>query len=615
MKTWKKATALVLCCAMLTPFAACKEPENPNPNPGPNPPANGPLSQEQATQVGTSLASALKGHFENAKTIKLQINQSSLMEESYWEMNEDVLEEDDYYQESESLGIITIAKTETGYNLKSESTNKYRNEASGEWETYIDLGYIIDGYSYYYDEENEYYIKEEIEFNLESVTETLDLVFDGIALTQTEQAAFYQALGTAFGKTFTVENKVATVSYDGTAVINDLKTYINEIDPETKTIEGIFDDVLKEIDATLTTAKLLSEIEDLGDKTLPQALEAIDVWLYDEYDTTLQGIVDKVTDDPRTATLVTNVMLMMSGVNKDDITTENQAEIDDMIAAMKEFTVASLITEDMEDVVVYDFVVQMVNAFLAQMPSDSDEPMQVPFPATLEDAMATINMLLDQTLNVVLEEGMFDYAKTMINGIAVNELSCKNSLTYDSSFAITKLVSEMKIDVAMTTPSIYDETKSDTSDNKITQNITIELSKTATTIALPADAEIYVDPSEKFSNDNYDNGNRKLALDSIFLGDGTGRIYFAYHDYDLDESLWEEGDIGGAEFTYEVSEDGNTITCTITGLIRYYEGVGLSQDITQISDWMNGDLTFELIYNESTGTWTTNLPETIPNQN
>jgi hypothetical protein len=173
----------------------------------------------------------------------------------------------------------------------------------------------------------------------------------------------------------------------------------------------------------------------------------------------------------------------------------------------------------------------------------------------------------------------------------------------------------MKIDVAMNQTSQYDDSKTDTTAMKATQSLTIELFNTATPIALPLGAEIYVDPLEKFSEENYDNGNRKLAFDTVFLGGSEGYIYFVDYDYDLDEHILVEGDISGAEFTYEISEDGNTITCTITGLIRYYEGMGLSRDIEEISDWMNGDLTFELIYNESTGTWTTNLPETIPNQN
>ena len=173
----------------------------------------------------------------------------------------------------------------------------------------------------------------------------------------------------------------------------------------------------------------------------------------------------------------------------------------------------------------------------------------------------------------------------------------------------------MKTDVAMAKKSQYDESKTDTNAMKATQSLSIELFNTATPIALPLGAEIYVDPLEKFSEENYDNGNRKLAFDTVFLGDSEGYIYFVYYDYDLDEHISVEGDISGAEFTYEISEDGNTITCTITGLIRHYEGLGFSGDIAQISDWMNGDLTFELIYNESTDTWTTTLPETIPNQN
>ena len=308
-------------------------------------------------------------------------------------------------------------------------------------------------------------------------------------------------------------------------------------------------------------------------------------------------------------------MLMKLNVDKADIPAEVQTEIDETITAMKEFTVASLISEEMEEVKVYDFVVQTLNTFLSKIPSEDDQPIQIPAHVTLSEVMWNINMFLNQTLNVAFGDGMFDSIKESVNGITVNELSWKNSLAFNSAFAITKITSEMKTDVAMAKKSQYDESKTDTNAMKATQSLSIELFNTATPIALPLGAEIYVDPLEKFSEENYDNGNRKLAFDTVFLGDSEGYIYFVYYDYDLDEHISVEGDISGAEFTYEISEDGNTITCTITGLIRHYEGLGFSGDIAQISDWMNGDLTFELIYNESTDTWTTTLPETIPNQN
>lgn len=620
MKLWHKIAAISASVAVVGGSAAAiiipltnKNNDDPGANP---PPPAGPLTQEQATQVGTSLAGAIKGHLENAKTLTITMQQSNLNQSSSWDMEDESLEEDTYYYEMVRTLQATVTKTATSYNIKTENTEKYRYAADDEWETEETLiQYFIDGYVYDYDEDSNLYVKEEFENQLDTITSTLDLVFDGVTLTQPEENTLYQSFGSLFGKTFTVENNVATVAYDGKAVINDFKTYVNGIDPAAKTVEDVFDDVLKELNDKLTTEKVLSKIESFANKTLPQALEAIDTWIYDEYDTTLQEIVDKVTDDPRTTTIVTNAMLMKMGVDKQDIPTEIQTEIDETIASMKEFTVASLISEEMEEVTVYDFVVQTLNTYLSQLPSEDDQPMQIPAHVTLSDIMLNVNMFLNQTLNVALGEGMFDSIKASVNGITANELSWKNSLAFNSAFAITKINSEMKIDVAMNQTSQYDDSKTDTTAMKATQSLTIELFNTATPIALPLGAEIYVDPLEKFSEENYDNGNRKLAFDTVFLGGSEGYIYFVDYDYDLDEHILVEGDISGAEFTYEISEDGNTITCTITGLIRYYEGMGLSRDIEEISDWMNGDLTFELIYNESTGTWTTNLPETIPNQN
>ena len=98
MKLWHKIAAISASVAVVGGSAAAiiipltnKNNDDPGANP---PPPAGPLTQEQATQVGTSLAGAIKGHLENAKTLTITMQQSNLNQSSSWDMEDESLEED-----------------------------------------------------------------------------------------------------------------------------------------------------------------------------------------------------------------------------------------------------------------------------------------------------------------------------------------------------------------------------------------------------------------------------------------------------------------------------------------------------------------------------------------
>jgi hypothetical protein len=581
-----------------------------NNNNNPTPPPQGPT----ATQVGTSLITALKGQLEAAKTLNVKITYYQVEEETYWEEddlgdNPELVQVEDYSEERGTLDII-VAKTEDSVALKVSGVAKIRWDKDEEFEEKKTEIYILDGFSYRLveDETESYYEKELLEMEeFESTTAMLSMILDGVEITAQEELSVIESLGALVGETFTLANNTATLKYDLKKSMNDLATYFGEIDYETKTVESLIDDAFKLVDEELTAEKLLTKLTEFADKTVDEAIVAIDAWLTENYETTLQGIIDTVTDDPRFATILANYGESMEA-------TEEQ--INEMLTQIKAFDLKTTIAaqEGLGQQKVYDLIMMFASQNLEpNVDTDDDgEPDEFQAP-TMEELVASINMVLDTPIGQMLPTSFFE----SISGTSVNALDFTTSFTYDSNYKVNKITNEQNLDVVNTIASYYDEAKSDVMSTKNSYVIEIGLSDAVTTLALPEDADVRMDYSrqleKKFRDDNFVPGDRLLPFDYIsFYEDGTGWIYFNRDDYTYTQLLPIKA-LWGAEFAVTVNEDGTVLTCTIFYVVGILPGgYGGSDDPEDIAEIFGDDLTFTITYDETTDTWTTDFPEYWP---
>lgn len=538
--------------------------------------------------VGVSLSDAIIGQLEDANTLIITLSTS---EDKTFVSKVD--ETENYTIKDVRETQVTLAKTEKGYNLKAVETEKSYEDGKEVFGTEEDAKpethYIIDGIAYDYEEGlqawtyNPYETQETIDFNQLS---------DMITTEETAQlkALFAEALETVYE----IDSKSISLGVDWKDQANAFIDYAAALDIDTKTVEGILNDALALIDEELTVASILAEIASIDDKTVDDALIAIDEFLTEQADTTLQGLKDNLLADERVIALLE----AEGGLTDEDIQAMQAMKLDEALAEYKEVLL---------DELVYNLFGPYV---FGEVDPESEENNYAAFLKQLETAPEEIkelgvdsftsyltNALIPQMLTTPLAEFIGDeeaveeikFTLDMFKSVNVNEMKATIDVAFDNYFAIE--------DLAMYAGF---ETVSDTDEyaltTKMSINFTVDsISSQTTEITLPED-----EPTAFafWLNDVLLENNTGLTLYYPDFSNGIPEKFEGYFYPDPTSSVCVN-----FEYTRPV-EPTNTWEITIT----YIEGEEYFYEGEELEEFLGGKLTYTLTFDfDGTGDYATDF--------
>ena len=298
-------------------------PENPgtNPeNPGTNPENPGTNPAIPADKLGETISAAVIAQLNAASSVKLEMEASAIMSQTL----EGAAAADSMYTDDAVKVTVVVSKTQTGVNAKVDVSLKSKAAADGEYGPAKEFTalYLVDGVAYIYDEEEEgYYAEELTAVDAEQITSVLEVLFEGVDLiTDDDIAAIKKALGDLFVETFTVDGNKATLSFDAKPAIDSLLAYIAALDPDTKTVEALANDILALVNKDLTVTALLTEVKRVAGLTVNEAVAEIDAWLTENYETTLQGMYNTIVTNEDFVQLTKNLLKIQGMTDEAEVT-------------------------------------------------------------------------------------------------------------------------------------------------------------------------------------------------------------------------------------------------------------------------------------------------------
>ena len=372
----------------------------------------------------------------------------------------------------------TVTKTETGFSAKIDMENIMENGGE-EGEPYVTTthAYIIDGFSYAFDEESEKYIKQPLEAEGADV---LQSIADGLTLTDEEIADLTKVASECFVTTFDYENRKGSVTVDVKPYFDSYYAVANDMDEDTTTVADLYNALLATNGGTETVESLLEKAEELFGMTVLEAYDAVDAWLTENYKTTLQELFASTVTDPRFPTLVENI-LNAQGVEDPEIIEETLAEIPalkDMV--LRDELSAQLTEAEMTEVTLYEFLV-----FATADPESTDEPI------ALNELMAALELMFEQTIADAREsENPFLMMLGRFESDKADALNAKLEIAFNDAFGISAVTFDLNSDLTSAWESMV-EGKEDS--NKTVTKITFtftDLSAVAIPIDAPADEDI-----------------------------------------------------------------------------------------------------------------------------
>ncbi len=557
-------------------------------NSGNNGGSSGSGEQEQ-TQIGETLTNAIMGQLEEANTLTFSLELVNLSQNSY-KAEED--KADDYYDKIKTEIDATFAKTEKGYDAKLVVTNTNEDLEYGEIVTYTEteIVYFIDGISYEYDEYFDGYIYNPYDNSIEEIPD-FDAIFDSFKTEEIE--AFKGMLSDALTEVYDVTEGNISFAYDGKDDMNALLDYVGAIDPETKTLESLINDALALIDEELTVASIFAEIEALDTVTVGDAVAAIDEFLTENADTTLQGLKDALIADERIVALL----------QEQGMTAENIAEIEaialaDVLEPYKDMLLDEIVYNLVAPLIISDFDPEVdsyevfLNEVLTNAPDEFKELGVDSFITYLTKCIAheVFNATIAQILG---EEGINEISEllAMCEYATMNAFDADMSVEFNEYFQIETISANGNIDITL-------------DDEILTSNVfesfafSIDsISKDVTEIALPENAKLIF---EFWRNDVLLENRSGITLNVPEYDVETKEFTSISGRFDLDCD-----GLGDVNFEYEApTEPTNTWEITITNL--YFDGHYYSGD--ELATLLDGDLTYTLTFDfDGTGDYITDF--------
>ena len=441
---------------------------------------------------GFEVSNAIMSQIENAGSMKLDVKFNMVIDADRWiyDYNEDSEAYDVEANEKSKIefGIEAVIELSKGKNgepnakITADVTRKTSDiDEIYHEKTYL---YLIDGATYTYDSENEIYVKsEEDEVAYNSMLSLILTVAESFELPEDEKNEALSDFGDMLITKFNIKDYKGSISFDLKEKANELIDYFKNLDLNTKKLSELIDDALALTDTELTTAKILEKLERTAGLTVNEAITELDKWLTEEENTTVQGLIDKYTDDEKTELLIKEIYKIITNVAEDEELTEQmQAEVDAFIAEMRAFVLSDFIAEnELGDVVLYELIAKLI------------APEAAP---TKDEFFDSIEQFLDMSLaefeQLIGDEIISDIKETL-SIITVEELMGNVDINFKGIFNIDTVEGKAKLGIVYT-PDAEVEGKTNTFKIGLTLEYKLyEISEKTIDIALPDGAKIIPD--------------------------------------------------------------------------------------------------------------------------
>lgn len=445
---------------------------------------NGGSTSSPDLGTGYMLTSALMSQFEKAQSMKVGIDMTvkAEIDSWYYDYNDtteayDIPTNDNQELDADISCIITIAKTENGYDAKVD-VDLAAEIDGGKMEYNGTLLYIIDGVMYEYDINDDVFIKSEMEKVDTSELEAIfGELFAGLEISEDDKNQLLNAIGEAAIFAFDISSNKGSLEIDAKPIVNGVLEYIEELDMDKDTLGSLVNDMLALVDETLTAEALLDTCEGMYSLTVEQYLDMMDQLLTEQYGMTVQDVYDTIVSSAEFQTIMTNIMVS-EGATADEVakTLENMANTD----------IRALIPAETMSQTMYVAMMEMMELIVE---NESTEPFEYP---TMEELFATVEQMLAMTL-AQAEENLgipFSRIKIIASGIKVNELNASCEIKFTGLFKLSSYSEEFNVDMSITLPSEV-EGEDNFADFDVFATVKVyDISDEAVVIELPADKEI-----------------------------------------------------------------------------------------------------------------------------
>ena len=532
--------------------------------------------------TGPVLSENVIAQMEKAHSFKIDLTMTSINDSKGWDQlgdEEPIIPVDDY-DESIAEYFFTVTRSENGgIRAKIEQASKYRDDENGEYEVEerAAFAYFIDGTVYSYDQDLDAYVKMDYSAEITEIEATLDLLMSDIPVDEAKKNEMIAELGEFALTTFNIAENKGTLFIDLKKEVNDFFTYVSELDFETVTLEDIIDDALALTDGELTAAKLESAVFAAMDMTVPEAVEAIDAWLTENYQTTLQGIIDTVIADPAFKQAAKNAIKMQLADTEGATDVDAKAEemYNEVFGAIK---IADLITaNELDEVTLYELIGGLIYQLTSQPP---------PAP---EELKTTVSAMLDLTVaqfEEMTESYYFSMIQYTLSSVSIDALDAKIDVNFNEIFNVTSISGVFTANATMTQASVKpEENNVSVSKNMIAFKL-YDITETEQEIKLDGTKEVYWDfcnrylygPDGSLLVLNPDEDNVNLTLEFEYDGES---VYVTADS--LDMTVFKN----------------TTVTVPGDKLSFFYNGNLLSHDteteLVVLIDVTNGEFTIQSI--------------------
>ena len=408
----------------------------------------GEATETKKDNVGVVLAGAVAKQFENANTLTLEVTFNLLMDKNQWLSTNDI---DNDYIDGVAKFTIIAAKTENGCNIKVDADVKAKDSKNGEYKTSMNgtVLYVVDNAVYSYNEELEKFIVSELDLeNNEEIAATkamLEQIFAGVEIPEEEINAVINQLGGALLTSFNIKENKGSMVVDLKPTLDKLISYLAAIDPETKTLGDVLNDILAHAGDDVTYNDVLLTAKGMLSMTVSEYIEFLNASLTEAYGMNINELYASIMADEQLQGVLVNVLMSTGEFD--------EADAKAAVAAYAALEITDMIPAEMMDVVVYDLVMSMVAGT-----DEEGNPAEYP---TLDDmdtvARAYLGMTVAQLAEALELETYVQVAKMVAEGLEINALGSELDVKFQGTFQIEYVESVTTVDFVLTIPSGYGE--------------------------------------------------------------------------------------------------------------------------------------------------------------
>lgn len=499
--------------------------------------------------TGIVLTKAVMSQLEEAASLKIEFTLDLTYSGDSWVLSE-TGEAENVVDGGHGIAkfVMTVAKGDSGYDVKVEADVQSKDSPDGEYETDLSgtVYYVVDGVVYEYAEAFDAYLVSYAQsIDTAQLEAMLGMIIEEIGLTEEQINAVLNEIGMMFIEAFLISNNKGSSYVDFKPMIDAFTAYVNSIDPEKTTIEDILNDMLALAGEGVTVEVLLAGVEDLYQMTLEEYLAFLDAGLQESCEMTLQETYEYIVNNENVQMLLLSLVYEMVG---EEATEE---DIEAMLDMIMSFSFEEDIPAEYKSMTMYDLIV----GFMYSM---SQGEGQEQTPPTIEETMAMVNAMLDMTLAEVQTE--FDVPVeqllSIVNMFEISEFNSKLDLSFKGIFEIESIVSETKFGITVNTPS---EVEGKTDVVVLNATVTFKLYSISTKVIK------INEPTDKDYIENIFNVECQIF-------DESGSVEVTYDDAGVITVTVRGGDL---EETYQITLndiiDGNTIVIGDNMIVLYPE--------------------------------------------